>query len=177
MMSNGTANVGIKLIGSADIIAVEGSLGLIHLAVVPSTTAVTRSTIPRVCQKIKPLRRLKFASLRAASGAVAPMAMSPQPAGKAKTPGRSPAAYRARNVNPAILHECTNVRVRGFKDNANCRNPTEVANHNRNTTSGIKTARPSASGGTSGSVLNRCKAEADSAKINHAAIRPPVSLP
>src|SRR6267378_4902161 len=130
-MSSGTANVGIKLIGSTVIIAVATSLGLIHLAVVPNATAVTRSKIPRVCHKIKLLRRLMFASLMAAKGAVAPIAMSPHPAGNAKTPGRSPAAYSARNVNPAILQECTNVKVRGFKDNAKFRNPAEAANQSR----------------------------------------------
>ena len=87
-MSSGTANVGIKLSGSTVISGVATSWGLSNLAVVPSVTAITRSKIPRVCQKIKLLRRLKFASLRAAKGAVAPMAMSPQPAGNAKTPGR-----------------------------------------------------------------------------------------
>src|ERR1700687_5820316 len=173
MMSTGTANVGIKLIGRTVITAVLTSLGLMNLAVVPSTTAATRSKIPRICQKIKPLQWLKFASLSAASGAVIPMAISPQPAGRAKTPGRRPAAYSARKVKPAILQECTNVKVRGFNDNANVRNPAEVPNQSRNPTSGKSPAGPSASGGTSGSVLNRCKAEADSAKINHAAIRPP----
>src|SRR5882762_4516357 len=169
-MSSGTANVGIKLSGSTVISPVPTSLGLIHRAVVPTVTAVTRSTIPRICQRIKLLRRLKFASFKAARGAVTPMTMSPQPAGNAKTPGRSPTVYSARNASPAILQDCTKVKTPGFKDNANCRNPADVANHTRNTTSGIKTTRSNASGGTSGSVLNRYKAEADIEKMKNAAI-------
>ena len=60
---------------------------------VPLPTATTRSRMPRTFQV--PNRRLDTnpglrASETATTGAVAPIAMSPRPAGHAKTPGNTP---------------------------------------------------------------------------------------
>src|SRR6267378_1755280 len=177
MISRGTANVGIRLMGSTVMTPVGTPWGLISLASVPRAIAMTRSTMPRICQSKKTLRWLEVANFEATSGAVTPMAMSPHPAGKAKPPGSIPAAYRTRNVNPAILQDCTKVNVRGFKDSANARNPAARENQSRNAPIGMSTARPRATGGRLGSVWNRWRADAVSANPNHAAMRPTVILP
>jgi hypothetical protein len=64
--------------------------------------------------------------------AVAPMAMSPYPAGSANIAGRTPYACNRTSTSPRILEDCIYVKVRGFKYDPNCRNPSEVTNHSEN---------------------------------------------
>jgi len=66
--------------GSTVMAAVGIPCGSMTPASVPRARALTRSAIPRTCQKMKPLRCAGLASRRAAKDAVAPMAMSPHPA-------------------------------------------------------------------------------------------------
>ena len=88
--SSGTAKVGIKLKGSTVKASVAIPCGLISPAVVPRVAAITRSEIPSTCQRMKLLRCSGLASLFATRAAVAPIAMSPYPAGNANMPGRMP---------------------------------------------------------------------------------------
>ena len=87
--NNGTRKVGTRLKGRTVIATIDVLLGLINRAVVPKVTAATRSVMPRNCQRIKLLRRMGLASFHATRVAVAPIAMSPYPAGNAKMAGRT----------------------------------------------------------------------------------------
>src|SRR5881398_2440127 len=91
MKSRGTKNVGIRLSGNVPITCVVISPaktpnGLAD-ARMPRVTAITRSSIPNRFHATK----IFFGKLvldemaEAMSGAVAPIAMSPHPAGRAKT--------------------------------------------------------------------------------------------
>jgi|ERR1700691_5844269 hypothetical protein len=103
--------------------------------------------------------------------------MSPYPAGKAKTPGRTPGASKRTKVNPTILQECAEVKTLGFKDNANARNLSDAANHRENTTIGVSAAIATASPNRLEPFLNKCRAEADRTKRNHPTTSPKVSFP
>ena len=90
MKNRGTAKVGIRLIGRNVIALVGIPWGSMTLARVPRVTAVTRSATPSSCQTMKLVRWRGTASLRATNAAVAPMVMSPHPAGQAKMRGSTP---------------------------------------------------------------------------------------
>src|SRR4051812_34169740 len=125
---------------------------------------------------MKPERRSALASFNATRDAVAPMAISPHPAGNAKTLGRIPYAANTTKTKPARRQLCTNVSARGFSDMLKSRNAADRVNHTRNATVGASTAMPRASGGAPGPVLYRCNAEAAREKTNQAAISAVVSF-
>src|SRR5216683_1348134 len=169
-------NVGMRLNGSTVMAVIEGPCGLSKLAVVPRLTAMTRSAIPRNCQRMKLLRCLGLARLHATKAAVAPMAMSPYPAGNANIAGRMPRASKRTKVNPTILQACADVKILGFMDRANCRNRADAANHSEKTIIGVRAAIATASPMRFESFLNRCRAEADKTKMNQPTMIPVVTF-
>src|SRR6202162_5969546 len=156
--------------------AIVGPWGLIHPAVVPTATAFTRSAIPSNCQRTKELRWAGLASFHATKAAVAPMTISPYPAGNAKTAGSMERACKRTKVNPTILQAWTDVNIRGFKDSTKWRKLSEAANHTENRTMGARAAIATARPMRFASFLNRCSAEAVNAKRNQAKMMPGASL-
>src|SRR5271165_3897848 len=177
IMNNGTRKVGIRLRGNTVMAAIEGPCGSSKPAVVPRLTAVIRSSIPSACQKMKLLRCAGSASFQAANPAVAPMNMSPYPAGKAKIAGNTFRACSRKNVNPTILHTCTEVRIFGFNDNAKFRNPSDTANHSENTIRGASDATATPNPNRADPFSNKCASAAKKAATNQAASKTAVILP
>src|ERR1700737_1320737 len=105
------------------------------------------------------------------------MAMSPYPAGQANIAGRTPRASKRTKVNPTNLHVCADVKVLGFKENANCRNFSDTANHSENTTIGVTAAIATSTPTRFALFLNTCRAEADKTEINQKTMIPVVSFP
>src|SRR5208282_5575546 len=117
------------------------------------------------------------ASFQAANPAVAPINMSPYPAGPANMAGSALRASSTTNVNPTIRHTCTEVRVFGFKENANCRNPSDAANHNENTIIGTRAATAIPTPNRAVAFTNKCSADAQKTAINQTATNTAVILP
>jgi hypothetical protein len=109
--------------------------------------------------------------------AVTPIAMSPQPDGNAKIPGRMSYVYNTRNTKPTILQAWTIVNVCGFNERTKSRKDLELRYHKKKRKIGITTASKRGSGGRLGSVLNRCNADAESEKVNQATMSPAVNFP
>src|SRR5580692_6849745 len=174
---SGTKKVGIKLNGSTVIAAMDAPRGSSKRAVVPRLPAVTRSSIPRACQKIKPPRYAGSASFQAANPAVTPINMSPYPAGHAKIAGNTFRACSRRNVNPTTLHTCTEVRIFGSNDNAKLRNPSDAANHNEKTIRGTVAATATPTPNCANGFRNKCAAEAQKTPINQTASSTAVIFP
>src|SRR5689334_2610448 len=104
------------------------------------------------------------------------MAMSPYPAGQANTAGRMPRASKRTKVNPMIRQACAEVKDLGSKDRANWRNPAEAAYHSEKAIIGVRAAIATVSPMRFALFLNRCRAEPDKAKMNHATMIPVVSF-
>lgn len=68
--------------------------------------------------------------------AVAPISMSPYPAGRAKTAGRMPRASARTKMKPISLQDCAKVNALGFNDSKNCRKPADAAYQAAKMTSG-----------------------------------------
>jgi hypothetical protein len=105
-------------------------------------------------------------NFHATKAAVTPIAMSPYPAGNAKTAGRTPLASSRTNVNPTILQACAEVRIAGSNDNVNWRNFSDAPNQIENRRIGVTAAIATASPMRYESFLNQDRAEADVAKAN-----------
>src|SRR5580658_4781355 len=103
--------------------------------------------------------------------------MSPYPAGNAKIAGSTFRASSTTNVNPIILHTCTEVRVLGFNDNAKLRNPSDAANDNENTIIGASAATATPSPNRFEPFANKCSPEADRAATNQTATSQAVIFP
>ena len=67
-------------------------------------------------------------------------------------------------------------RILGLKDNANCRNVSDAATHSENTIIGASAAIATASPMRFESFLNKCRAEADKAKMNQLTMSPVTNL-
>jgi hypothetical protein len=177
IMKSGTKNVGMRLNGSTVIGNIEGPCGSNKRAVVPRLTAVTRSSIPSICQAIKLPRCAGSASFQAANPAVAPINISPYPAGHANSAGSRLRASSTMNVNPAILPTCTAVKTFGFSDKANVRNPSDAANHTQNTIRGTAAATATPTPNCANGFKNKCASEAQKTATNHTASNPAVIFP
>lgn len=177
IVNSGTRNVGIRLSGSSVTNAIVGPLGLMILAVTPSVTAVTRSKIPSSCHAMNLPRCSGFASFHATSAAVAPIVMSPYPAGRANTDGSARCASSTTNTSPRILQVCQAVKVCGLRDSANLRNPSEAPNHTKNTSSGTSAAIPTVTPTPCRGFSNAPCSAATRAKTNHAITRPTIHFP
>ena len=165
---SGTKNVGIRLSGSTVIGSIVGPLVSISRAVVPNPTAVTRSSIPNTCHPMKLVRCRGVASFHATNPAVAPINMSPYPAGNANTAGNTRRLSSTTNSSPINLQICVNVITRGFNDMTNSRKRLDTPNQNANTTIGVTAANATANPTRCASLRNKCLADAVSANVNHA---------
>src|SRR5262245_29024782 len=160
MMNNGTRKAGISSSGNWDIGGVVASPGASVaklLLNVPVETATTRSKIPSRFQTTnnrlaaKPGWRI---SAIATQGAVRPMAMSPNPAGQAKPPGKTPYTYSAMKPNPANRHAWTAVSRGKSPAMTRPRKDGNSQNATRKSRRGTTTPSPIGSGGVPAGAKN-----------------------
>ena len=160
MMNNGTRYAGMSTSGNCAIGAV------VTFPTRPATnpelsapvpTATMRSKIPRRFQTTK--RRLATKVGRrirasATHGAVTPIAISPNPAGQANRPGRTPCASRARKPNPPALQAWIAVKSRRSAARIDARNAFHPKYAATNTTKGTVAPIRIGMGGASGGRTN-----------------------
>src|SRR5439155_5394769 len=90
----------------------------------------------------------------ATHGAVTPIAMSPNPAGHANRPGRTPCAWRARKPNPPALQAWIAVKSRRSAARINDRNAPQPRYAATNRIKGTVAPRRTGKGGVSGGRTN-----------------------
>src|SRR6266571_5556217 len=90
----------------------------------------------------------------ATHGAVTPIAMSPNPAGQANRPGRTPCAWRARKPNPPALQAWIAVKSRRSAARINDRNAPQPRYAATNRIKGTVAPRRIGKGGVSGGRTN-----------------------
>src|SRR5262249_18753091 len=128
--NRGTKNVGIRLRGNWPIGRVVTSPARTPRGLgeerTPRVTASTRSRHPSTFHTMNVLRGKGGLQYQATTGAVTPMAKSPQPAGRANAPGKTPWRYRMTNTIPPTGQVWARVSVGRSREDTNCRNGADV---------------------------------------------------